>query len=222
MNKRTYLTVFIVILGASLFSQSFNFKLGLFQPAANSDLWSINLENLRFSKPDLRHSQFGFEYEQFFSRLFSLSIGVGGYTRQIDSEYRDYEKDNGSPIEQSVYLKITPFEMNFRLFPLGYGSIFSPYIGIGGGIYSWRYEQFGEFINFETMEFSEGVAVTHTSSFGATAQVGFLWRFTRSTGISLEGKYQWLKGNLSAAFEDFAPLDLSGYIIRAGLHFFFR
>lgn len=227
MKKFELITLFIaaLIIGSSplnLHGQSFNLKLGAFCPAMESDLWSDNLENLAFDKQDMLGAYYAAEIEMDMGRYFTLAIEGGYYHQDVFTAYRDYEHQNGSPINQDLSLKITSLEADFKLYPLGYRNVFNPYIGGGFGIYAWKYIQGGEFINFEDDTIYEGEAYTRTITPGFNAKLGFVYRFQRSMGISFEARYTYVKGELSDLFEGFNRLDLSGVTLIMGINFFLK
>jgi hypothetical protein len=210
-------------LTANVYAQSLNFKVGLFNPSLQSDLWEINMENLVFDKEDLQGQFYALEYEQFMGRNLSFSVEAGYYTKDHYSFYRDYEYDDGSEIEQNVALQFGSLEVGFKLYPMGHRSKFAPYVGAGGGVYYWKYEQWGDFIDFENDTVDEGEYVeTSAYSPGFNGKAGFVFRWVRSFGISAEVRYQYLKGNLSSFFEGFEKLDMSGVSINIGFHLFMK
>jgi len=221
--KKVTLMICITVLAAGLLSaQSLNLKIGIFKPAIASDLWEINLENLAFKKADMLAAYYAAEYEVFMGRRASFTLEIGDYSRTINSEYRDYTWEDGAPIYQNLSLRITPMEVGLKLYPAGHRGIFNPFAGVGVGLYKWTYEQWGDFINFETMDVYEGHAITDTYSFGFNGRLGFVYRFSRSFGVLIEGRYQYLKGELSGDFEEFEKLDLSGFSAVLGLNIYFR
>ncbi len=222
--KRIIILIFIAVLSSSLAlnSQSLNFKVGLFNPTLDSDLWDINIENLVFQKEDMRDLYFGIEYERFAGKYLSVSFEAGTYSQTVLSQYRDFVYDDDSPIFQNMYLNITSLEFNFKLYPLGFKRVFVPFIGGGAGIYSWKYEQWGDFINFEDDTVEEGYADTREYTPGFNVRGGFVFRFRRHMGISFEAKYHYLRGTLSSFFEGFEKLDLSGMTFNVGLNLYFR
>ena len=123
----------------------------------DSDLWETNLDNLTFSRSDMVNAYYGGEYESYFHRHASFSLEIGSYARTVYAQYRDYTYQDGSPIFQDLSLRIVPVEANLKLYPLGHRYTVSPFIGIGGGVYAWTYQQWGDFINFETNDHQRGI-----------------------------------------------------------------
>jgi len=216
------LLLFFVLNGTTVQAHSLNLKIGWFKPTLDSDLWEINIENLAFDKRDMTDIYYGAEFEFFMNRIVSLAFEGGFFQKNIFSLYKDWEYEDGSPIYQNLSLSIYSFELNFKLYPLGNKKGFFPFLGAGAGIYAWRYEQWGDFINFEDLSITQDVyAETNTIDLGFNAKAGIGFRFTRTVGIIFEAKYQYIKGHLSSFFEGFENLDLGGLTFNLGLNILF-
>jgi opacity protein-like surface antigen len=226
MKKIALILLFAAIVmmgidGSTLNAQSFNLKIGLFHPLLKSDLWETNMDNLAFDKKDLRDAYYGVEYEYFLNRYISFAVEAGYYKKEHFSFYRDYEYDDGSPIEQNLSLRIVNLEADFKIYPIGHGQRFYPYLGGGVGMYFWKYEQWGDFIDFtEGIVNQDEYAETTTNTLGFNARAGIVMRLSRNMGVAFEGKYQYLKGELSSFFEGFEKLDLSGFTFTIGANFY--
>lgn len=221
--KRMVILMAIFGLGSGiLISQSMNLKIGLFAPRMQSELWDTNLENLALSRSDMMSVYYGAEYEMYLSRYASFSLEIGSYNRTVYSQYRDYTFQNGDPIFQDVTLRLTPMEVNFKVYPLGHRNRVFPFFGAGVGVYAWTYQQSGDFINFEDGSINNGFAETKTFSIGFNGRLGLVFRFYSRLALALEGKYQYLKGRLSGYFQDFDLLDLGGFTANLSLNIYFR
>jgi hypothetical protein len=226
MKKVILIIVSVVIVmmnTPALHAGSFNFKVGLFHPDMNSDLWDINMENLAFEKQDMQGEYYGLEFEHFYGRYLSFSIEGGYYKKEHYTMYRDFVYADDSPIYQNLALRITSLEADIKVYPLGNRMRFYPYIGGGAGIYHWKYEQWGDFVDAETwLVYEDEYAESSAYTTGFNAKAGFVVRFSRSMGVSFETRYLYLKGNLSSFFEGFEQLDMSGFTYSLGINFFFR
>jgi hypothetical protein len=225
MKKLMFVSILlaaIVMSGStSLMADSLNLKVGLFYPQMDSELWQQNMQDLALQKQDMQAAYYAMEYEFFFDRNFSLAFEGGYYKKEHFSQYRDFEYDDGSPIFQNLSLEIASLEAGFKFYPLSHRARFCPFIGAGAGIYYWKYEQWGDFINFDDMTVTKDrYAKTNAYTPGFNAKGGFVFRFSRSFGISMEARYQFLKGSLSSFFEGFNKLDMNGFSYSIGLNFF--
>ena len=87
-------------------------------------------------------------------RYAEAGLGIGFYQQSVDTLYTDLVNIDGSEILQTLKLRIVPFNATIRLLPLGNNSAVQPYIGAGVGVYSWRYSETGQFVDFQDDIFS--------------------------------------------------------------------
>lgn len=221
--KRTIVRLMVLGVGSGLlFSQSINFKAGIFSPSLQSDLWQDNTQNLAFNKTDMLDTYYAAEYEVFLNRFTSFSLEIGRYSKEIYSEYRDYTYEDESPVLQNISLRIAPIEVNIKLYPFGHRKMIFPFFGAGIGLYAWTYRQWGDFIIFPGLDIEEGLAETDTFSFGFNCRAGLVYRFHHRLALAIEGKYQYVRGQLSGYFEGFELLDLGGITATVGIHVYLR
>ena len=94
-------------------------------------------------------------------------------------------------------------------------------MGAGGGIVWYRFEQFGDFVDFETLDIfadnfqSDGTAPT------VHLMAGMDISATSNLLITVEGRYGWASGALDEDFVGFDDLDLAGFQATAGIGFRF-
>lgn len=219
--KRLFTTMLILIMVSGVITaKNVIFRIGLQKIDMKSDLWEVNMENLALNKADMQGTFYGLGYEFFINKYIGIDIEAGTYKQTRYTMYKDYTYEDESSIYQNLSLNVNSVELNLNLLPLGYRRNIYPYISVGGGLYIWTYEQWGSFINFEEGSINEGYANTQTVSLGGNVKAGIVIRAGKKLGISFEGKYRYLKGELSSDFEGFKPLDLSGLTFSLGLHFF--
>ena len=77
-----------------------------------------------------------------------VGLGLGVYSKSVDSMYSDLVNENGANIEQRLKLRIVPFTASFRVLPFGRRAPIQPYLGAGVSIMSWRYTETGDFVDF--------------------------------------------------------------------------
>jgi len=211
MKKLSLFFIIIMFLISSLNSGVLLLKVGQFFPECNSDLWEINFDNLILDKNDFKTNQFFLEWEFTVNPNAAVSIQVGSMEREaVYTEYRDYVDMEGEAIGQAIRYDINPIELNFKFYPLRKRSSVIPYFGAGLGLYRVEYEEWGEFIDFNTNYIYEGDFLSKTTDIGGNGFVGLLMRPSRMILLGVEGRYQYLKVNLSSEFEGFEPLDFSG------------
>jgi hypothetical protein len=203
----------------------------LLWPGERSDLFTFVQEQLTIDQGDFRTVEFGADIAFSLSPRFDVLGSVDLARRSIGSEYREFVDNDLRPIEQRTSLNQTAITASVRyaLIPRGrrvgtfawIPSRVQPYIGAGGGLLVWRFQQNGDFVDFQDFDVfpevftSNGVApVAHVLG-GTDIQV------YKRLMLTAEGRYQWASGELDNDFIGFEPLDLSGFRASVGLRFVF-
>jgi hypothetical protein len=137
----------------ALAQQTLNFSLGYFtvrgeDARVDGDVLSVNRTFLAFDVDDFNGPAVGAEWLVPLGNFVEAGAGLGFTRRTVDSVYDDFVDRDGTEIEQSLRLRTVPVEFTMRVLPLGQTSPLQPYFGGGLGIFSWRYSEFGEFIDF--------------------------------------------------------------------------
>jgi hypothetical protein len=164
--KNTFgrIAVLVLLLPTLGISGALSFRLGYFVPRAQSDLWTIEFENMTFQKSDFQNTTLGIHYEHFLTKEVSLVIGVDSYSQTRLGDYEDllgYPTDigdyafPGNPAYQGAFaithnfgVSITPIQLSLKLVPLGRRSSFIPYVGGGLSLYVWSAKLLGDTVDF--------------------------------------------------------------------------
>lgn len=200
--------------------QSLNLSVGGFVPhgedaRTNGDVLVNNLDFLSFNLKDFGSATFGGEWEFPLMSRVDASLGIAFSSRSVPSVYSDFVEDDSTEIAQSLKLRIVPFTATVRFLPLGHDAPIQPYIGVGVGIFSWRYSETGEFIDY-----SDGSVFRDSFvASGATAGPVVLGGLTFPVGswaIGGEIRYHSAQGELPAG-EGFSgtKIDLGGFAYSA-------
>lgn len=200
--------------------QSLNIQLGGFVPRGedartSDDVLVNNLDFLAFSLTDFTTGSVNGEWEFPLNDRVAASLGLGFSTRTVPSVYADYVEDDRSEIEQDLRLRIVPFTAAVRFLPLGHDSPVQPYLGAGVGVFSWRYSEAGEFIDYADGSvfrdrFVGSGATAGPVIFGGLAFVGGPF------GFGGEIRYQSAQGELPSG-QGFSgdTIDLGGFTYSA-------
>ena len=177
------------------------------------------------SKEDWRGFTWGIEYNHVLAKFLEVAIHVDGYQKTVDTSYRDWTRPDGSDIFQSLRLNVVPFGLTLQLVPTSKRTKVAPFAGGGIDLVYWKYEEFGDFIDFfdpDLPVFSDhfiGDGVT----FGFHATGGVRFYLNRDFAIVVRGNYQWADATMGGDFSPNEPglinrLDLSGVSLTFGLH----
>ena len=200
-------------------------------PSEGSDIFDFVQDQLTIEPGDF--SGPGFSADVGWALTGRLDV-VGGFelTRKtVQSEYRNFVDNDLRPIEQQTELdqNLLTGSLRFALTPRGtragsyawVPSRFTPYVGAGGGVMWWRFQQTGDFVDFEDFGVfpdtfsSDGIAPTGHVFGGADIQL------YKRLSLSVEGRYVWASGTLDEEYVGFEPIDLSGFRFSAGFNVVF-
>ena len=194
--------------------QSVTFQLGGFMPRGEDgrpagDVLVVNRQYLLFDVSDFNGFTFGGEWAIGLGEYFEAGVGLGYYQDTVTTIYDAWVNADGSEIMQDLKLRIVPITAVARILPLGNKRAFQPYVGGGLGIYSWKYSETGEFVDFADNSIYRDNYVASGTSVGPVAVFGARGRLSRSFTLGMEVRLQWGEADLS---QDFLgdKLDLSG------------
>jgi len=162
--------------------------------ARRSDL--ANLEIGHFN-----NVTFGGEWLYGVTDYLEVGAGVGFYRKTVETAYARETHEDQSDIAQDLKFRIVPMTATVRFLPLGRGAGIEPYVGVGIGLFSWRYTEIGEFIDEDGFIFSNvedpfdesGTALGPVILGGLRAPLGDVW--------SLGGEIRWQKAEDDGLFE---------------------
>ena len=185
-------------------------------------------EQLTLNKRDFNASSWGFELATPASENERLDIALDvRFSRsEVRSEMRDWVDLDNLPIEQTTTFIRVPVTVSTKFYLRDRGRAVSrfawipekwaPFVGAGGGLIWYRFEQTGDFVDIATLDIlnftleSSGTAPTGHVFAGVDISISprFLW--------NLEGRYA-LGGAKTNSVFDFDNIDLSGFRVTVGL-----
>ena len=195
-------------------------------------LWDFTKEYLTVGNRDFAGSHIMAELGIRGSERIDLVFAVGHSPVSVLSEFRGFESEDGRPITQTTDFTTTPLTAGVKAYlkPRGraIGShvwvprTFNPFVGIAGGIVWYGFEQWGEWVDYDTFEIfredfrSEERAPTLHFFTGMDISIG------RRLILTGEARYGFAKGPFEVRdsgysdFVGFPKLDLSGLKVSFG------
>jgi hypothetical protein len=231
-----------VVLGLSLVAMSpaagwasgLEVRLGGFAPRAQSDLFSddADLYTRRsrsdectatscpgIEKKDWRGGYGGAEYSFDLGHHAELGFSIDGYERRIPTSYRNSVRDDGSEIRQDLRLTIVPVGVSLRLLPASRYAPVQPYVTVGGDVFFYKYEEFGDFIDF--FDDSRPISPDHFRSEGAVvgghAAAGLRIPMGHDFALTGEVRYQFAEKRRMNDDFDLNHIDLNGASATVGV-----
>jgi Outer membrane protein beta-barrel domain len=205
---------------------SLDLRVGGFFPRAESNLFVDDASLYTVNpKKDFDGWYGGIEYSMKIQDNLEWGIHVDGYGKHVDTFYRDYERDNGENIFQTLELDIIPVGMSLRFGPTSRRVKFAPYIAVGADAVFWQYKEYGDFVDFgdPTLPIVPDSFEASGVQPGFHGAVGFRVALSPDFFLTAEGRYLWAP--LETMGEDFSPngpgleneIDLSGFSVTVGL-----
>jgi len=189
---------------AASWASGLELRLGAFFPRADSNLFrddtELYTEDLSECLPTIcpgveKHDWIGFygggEFSFNLAEHVEMGLSVDGYGRTLDTSYRDAVRDDGSEIRQSLHLEIVPIGVSLRFLPLDRRAPVSPYLTVGADLVYYKYEEYGEFIDF--FDDSRPVGLDSFRSddvaFGGHVALGVRVPLGHDFALTAEGRY---------------------------------
>jgi len=141
------------------------------------DVIVADLDELAFEVNNFNGFSVGGEWLLTLGKYFESGVSAGYYKRSVDSVYRGLVNADGSEIEQTLKFRVSPFTASVRFLPVGHGPV-EPYVGIGVGVFNWRWSESGEFVDtsdnsiFRATYVADGTSVGPVILAGVRAPVG--------------------------------------------------
>jgi hypothetical protein len=207
---------------------SFSIRAGYAMANAGSDVFADATSLLTLNKSDFGAFNWGGDISYSTSARTDLVFDVDVSSSKANSEFRDWEDNNGAPIEQATKFKRIPLTIGLKYYLTDRGrsvsqfayipSRYAPYVNLGGGAMYYRFEQSGDFVDFKTL----GVYGLTVESSGWTPMAhgaaGMDYSISNWVALTGEGRYVWAKAKLNPNdFEGYQKIDLSGFAGTVGL-----
>ena len=200
---------------------------GLGHATAGSDIFSFTTEQLTVGRGDFSGFSGGADVGIRVAPRIDVVLGAAYTGRTTASEFRDWVDDDDLPIEQTTRFERVPVTASLKAYLLPRGRSIgrfawlparvAPFLGAGGGAMWYRFRQEGDFVDFETREvFSDRLEST---GWAPTVQAlgGADLSLSPRVALTGEARYGWARANLDSAFDEFDPIDLSGFSATLGI-----
>jgi outer membrane protein W len=206
---------------------SFGIKGGYALAQGGSEIFDFAREELTLDKADFASSAWGAEMAVRATERLDIAAEVGVTHTSQRSEFRDWVDLDDLPIEQITKFTRVPMTLSARWYLRDRGRSvsrfvwvperWSPYVGAGGGAIWYRFEQEGDFVDFETLDVFSALLESDGTTGTAHVFSGVDLSLSSKVVLTTEGRYSWGKMEMGRDFVDFDSIDLDGFQATVGL-----
>ena len=200
---------------------------GLARPNADSELFDFVTDILTVDRNNLIGGSFGGALYIPLSSRVDLDFSATVSSRSTASEFRHLVGTDDLPIEQETHFRRVPLLVGARYFitprERSIGSLvwipadYAFYTGVGVGGMWYRFMQVGEFVDYQDDSIFEDELLSQGWSPAAQLTGGLDLSLSPRIGVNVEGNYLWGRASLDRDFEQFDPIDLSGFSALVGI-----
>jgi len=207
---------------------SLGFHLGYAVAGASSEIFDFTRERLTVGDRAFDAPSVGGSLGIRVNPRWDVRLDLSYSRSEVSSEFRDWVDLDDLPIEQETSFQRVPVTVGIQYYLKDRGrsvgrfawvpSDWNAYVGVGGGATFYRFEQVGDFVDFETLDIfadrftDEGSALTGQAFAGAEVSLSPTFLLTA------EGRYNLADpAEMSGDFLGFEPMDLSGFEFVVGL-----
>lgn len=203
--------------------QSLRLHVGSFRPDGKSEYWKDKERDFTRTAKDFEDVIGGVDYQIELGDHLGLLLSAAGYETSVDQSYRDFTDNRGFPVSHTTSLEVASATVGVVYHLAGRGAALRPYVGAGAGLYTWRLEEDGRFVDFTPPPATifRANSVAEGEVFGRYWLVGFEVPISSHIAFFAEGRWQDAEDDLGDDFEGFGKLDLSGRNASAGVSFRF-
>ena len=193
---------------------------GGFFPRADANLFDDTAELFTVERDNWQGFAGGIEYSHSVTDHFELGFHIDGYGRRHDTVYRDFVDSDDFDIPQSLRLTLVPVGVSVRFLPTRKRAPVAPYVALGVDAVGYNYEEWGDFIDFQSPDFDISSDSFESSGavFGYHAAAGL--RVAVGTDFAITTEVRYLGASRKQMDDDFRlnEIDVSGTQVTVGLY----
>lgn len=206
---------------------SFRIWTGYDRARANSPIFQFVTDTFTLSKSSFGAFAIGGDVALRVAPRMEVLLSAGWAGSKAGSEYRNWTDNSGQPIQQTTSLERVPLTASLKWYLVTPGEAIghfawvparlAPFVGVGGGLLWYRFQQYGDFINYADSSITN-------DSFSSDRWTGELHAFA---GMDLalgpryiltgRAQYTWARSELGSDFVGPNSVDLSGLAVTVGV-----
>jgi len=200
------------------YDNEFRLRLGQFTPDGNERYWNDVENEFNGRASDLADASFGADWLYDFGPNVAFILSGDYFEGKSDMSYRDFTDAQGREIVHTTTLDVAPVTAGILVRVAPPDLPVQPYVGAGAGMYFWRLEETGDFIDFNNNNqiFTDSFRDSG-SAFGYYGLVGIEVPISRNFSVFGQARWDKSSDDLSGDFAGLGKLDLSGRRVEGGL-----
>jgi outer membrane receptor protein involved in Fe transport len=196
-------------------------------PGAESDIFEFTTGDLTAERSDFRSLAVGGRLGIRVSERLDVALDVGHSRSETDTEYREWVDLEDRPIEQTTTFSRTPVTLNLEVHPWKRGRSIgrfvwiprsvSPYLGAGAGLVWYDFTMRGDFVDIDTQDIFRSTLASSDQTLAGQVFAGLDVSLSPRFLLDVQVRHVWASTELDDDFEDFDPIDLSGFQSTVGI-----
>ena len=201
--------------------------MGYDRPNANSPIYQFVTDTFTLSKSSFGAFAIGGDLAVRAAPRLDVVFSLAYAGSKAGSQYRHWVDNNNQPIAQTTTLERVPLTVSLKwyLAPLGdaVGRFawvprrVAPFVGVGGGTMWYRFQQYGDFVDFTDSAVVNDALDSHAWTWTAHAFAGVDVALGPRWVLTGQARYTWAQSHLGSDFAGPNQIDLSGLSFTAGL-----
>jgi outer membrane protein W len=206
---------------------SIKFETGYGFQQARSDIFTFTREQLTLGPRAFDSPYVGGEVALRVADRLDVALTAGYQSSSVGSEFRGWVDTDGLPIEQVTALRLVPATVSAKFYLRERGrtigrfawipTSFAPFVGAGVGVMSYRFQQVGDFVDFQTLEVFSDRFVSSGAALLGRALAGVNISLSKQFLFTTEARYGWASGQVRNDFSGFSTMDLDGLQLVGGI-----
>lgn len=212
---------------------SLSLRIGAARPSASNGVFAFAAEELTLSPNDYTALNVGADIGVPITQRVELQLSAATAGRRVESEYRNFIGGDDLPIEQATRLRRVPLSLGVRynLVPAGRAvgrlawvpTKLVPYVAAGGGAMWYKFQQEGEFVDFQSVNLNVFRAKLEAKGWAPLgyAATGFTWSLLPAVALNTELRYDHSQAPMQGDYTGFDKTAISGVGLTTGFQFRF-
>ena len=194
---------------------------GFAMPRAGSEIFDFTSNELTVETSDYYGATLGGTLAIRVTERFDISVDAGFSGTETLSEFRDWVDNDDLPIQQSTEFRRIPLTVSLKAYLWDRGQSigrfawvprsWAPYVGAGGGVVWYQYEQKGDWVDYQTLDIFWDKYVTEGKAGTFHFLAGADYSITTRLIFTGEGRYSFGSAQMDQDFIDFDEIDLAGF-----------